>query len=278
LEHKTKSFFKELLYRLQTDDISAWSAKLAFFLLLSIFPFIIFTMEIFSHITLDTTDSINMLTQSFPPEILSVINYIIADISSINRSASIISIAIIATLWASSKGIMAIIGGLNMAYREKETRSYIYLRFLSLVYTIAFAVIIIITLAFIVFGKRILDFMFFHIPFLAQWTYTIDSIRFITSIVLSFLFFILLYNASPNKRIMIKDVMPGAIFSTISWHLLSFLFSLYVNNAGSFSYMYGSLTGIIILLLWLYFSSTIIIIGGELNAIISLVKDTSYKQ
>jgi len=141
-----------------------------------------------------------------------------------------------------------------MAYREKETRSYIYLRFLSLVYTIAFAVIIIITLAFIVFGKRILDFMFFHIPFLAQWTYTIDSIRFITSIVLSFLFFILLYNASPNKRIMIKDVMPGAIFSTISWHLLSFLFSLYVNNAGSFSYMYGSLTGIIILLLWLYFS------------------------
>lgn len=259
---------KDYLIRIKEDDISAWSAKLAFFILLSIFPFIIFLMEILNHIKIDN-DSIATLTQFFPPEIVSILSYIVEDISGVQTSSSILPIAVIATIWSASKGIMAIIGGLNMAYKEKETRSYIYLRALSLIYTIAFAFIIIITLGFVVFGNKILNLLISSIPILSEWAYTIDVIRVISSIILSFLFFMMLYNATPNRKIMIKDVLPGTIFSTISWNITSYLFSLYVNKSNSFSYMYGSLTGIIILLLWLYISSTIIMLGGEFNAIIS---------
>lgn len=259
---------KDYLIRIQQNDISAWSAKLAFFLLLSIFPFIIFLMEILNHISIDNVN-ITTLTQFFPPEIVSILSYIVEDITSVKTSSSVLPIAIIASVWSASKGIMAIIGGLNMAYKEKETRSYFYLRALSLIYTVAFAFIILMTLGFIVFGNKIIGLLMTNIPILSEWIYTIDVIRIISSIILSFLFFMMLYNATPNRKIMIKDVMPGAIFSTICWNITSFLFSLYVNKSNSFSYMYGSLTGIIILLLWLYISSTIIMLGGVFNAIIS---------
>jgi membrane protein len=268
LKKKIIHLGKDYLLRIQEDDISAWAAKLAFFILLSIFPFVIFLMEILNHISVDN-ESIATLTQFFPPEIVSVLAYIVEDITKVETSSSVLPIAIIVTIWSSSKGIMAIIGGLNMAYKEKETRSYLYLRALSLIYTIAFAVIILMTLGFIVFGNKIIALLMTHIPILAEWEYTIDLIRIISSIILSFLFFMMLYNATPNRKILIRDVMPGAIFATISWNITSFLFSLYVNKSNSFSYMYGSLTGIIILLLWLYISSIIIMLGGEFNAIIS---------
>lgn len=260
------SVFKELAIRIQSDDISAWAAKLTFFLLLSIFPFLIFIMELLNHITIDT-ESVYELTQLFPQEIISIFTLIIEDISNVETSSSVLPIAIVAAIWSASKGIMAIIGGLNMAYKEKETRSYIYLRALSLIYTVAFAFILLITLGFIVFGNKIIGLLMINIPVLSEWTYTIDIIRLISSVILTFLFFILLYNATPNRKIMIRDVMPGAFFATISWIFVSYFFSIYVNTSKSFSYMYGSLTSIILLLVWLYVSSTIIMLGGEINAI-----------
>lgn len=269
LKGKIIHIIKELAKRIQDDDISAWAAKLTFFILLSIFPFLIFVIEILSHITIDNIESIYEVARFFPPEIISIFNLIIEDISNFKASSSLLPLAIIGTIWSASKGVMAIISSLNMAYKEKETRSYIYLRALSLIYTIAFAFIILITLALIVFGSKIVGFMIVHIPFLSKWTYTIDFLRILLSLTLSFLFFILLYNASPNRKIMIRDVLPGSIFATISWIAVSFFFSIYINYSKSISYMYGSLTGIIILMLWLYFSSIIIMLGGELNAIYS---------
>lgn len=270
---KLKYVLKELIIRIQTDDISAWAAKLTFFILLSIFPFIIFLIEILNHITIDNIESIYQATSFFPPEIVSIFTLIVEDISNVKSPSSILPLAIIAAIWSASKGIMAIVSALNMAYKEKETRSYIYLRALSFIYTIAFAFIILITMSFIIFGSKIIGFMIIHIPILSNWTYTIDLFRIILSIVLTFLFFMLLYNATPNRKIMIREVIPGSAFASISWMIVSFSFSIYINSSKSLSYMYGSLTGIIILLLWLYISSIIIMLGGELNAIVSEYKE-----
>ncbi len=260
---------KKFVLRIKEDDISAWAAKLTFFVLLSIFPFLIFIMEILNQLTFEDTDSLKELTQFFPPEVLRIFELIIQDISSVKASSSLLPVAIIFAVWSASKGVMSIIGGLNMAYKEKETRSYFYLRALSLIYTVAFAFIVLMTLGVIVFGNKILGLLMLNLPVLANVDFLIDLIRLLFSVVLSFLFFIMLYNATPNRKITIKDVLPGSIFATISWIFVSYFFSFYVNTSQSFSYMYGSLTGIIILLLWLYISCTIIMLGGELNAVIS---------
>lgn len=260
---------KKLIIRIKENDISAWAAKLTFFILLSIFPFIIFLMEILNHVTIKNTENISQFSQFFPPEVVKIFELIIADISGAQTSSSLLPIAIIAAIWSASKGVLAIIGGLNMAYKEKETRSYFYLRALALIYTIAFAFIILMTLGLIVFGNKILTLLVLHAPILAQMQFILDLLRLLFSLVISFLFFMLLYKATPNRKMIAKDIVPGSIFATISWLFVSYFFSLYVNTSKSFSYMYGSLTGIIILLLWLYVSCTIIMLGGVLNAVIS---------
>lgn len=265
---------KDFLRRMKEDDISAWASKLTFFILLSIFPFMIFLIEILSHVSIDSSEGIQELTQFFPPEILALLELIVEDITKTDSPSSVLPIAIIAAVWAASKGILAIISGLNVAYDETETRNYFFLRLISIIYTIAFAIIILITLVLMVFGNKIIRFITLNVPFLADQAAFFDSVRVIFSVFSIFIFFTLLYNTIPNRKITFRDVIPGALFATFGWISLSYLFSIYVNASKSISYMYGSLTSIILLMLWLYISCTIIMIGGEINAVVSKHKKT----
>lgn len=256
----------QLIRRVKADDITAWASKLTFYILLSIFPFLLFLMQIISHTPLTKIDMLNQFHDLFPEEVFGIVNLITTDIQN-NKSDTVLSIAIIATIWAASKGIMAVITSLNKAYGEKETRSYIFLRFMAFVYTIAFALVLILTFILIIFWNKLLSFAFSYIYLPTALEGIIDFIRILFAIVLLFFFFILLYNASPNMKISFKEVIPGAIVSTFGWLGMSLIFSIYVNKLSNFSYMYGSLASIIILMIWLYLCSIIILIGGELNAI-----------
>ncbi|MCT4599015.1 MAG: YihY/virulence factor BrkB family protein [Vallitalea sp.] len=258
----------DLIKRIQSDDITAWASKLTFYILLSIFPFLLFLMQILSYTSLSNIDVIYQFKDIIPNEIFDIIGFITTDIEK-NQSDTVLSLAIIVTIWAASKGIMAVITTLNKAYREKETRSYIFLRLLAFIYTIAFAVVLLLTFLLIIFWNKLLNIAFSYIYLPTALEGVIDFIRIIFAMMLLFLFFILLYNASPNKKISIKEVVPGSILATIGWLGMSFIFSYYIDNLGNFSYMYGSLASIIILLIWLYLCSIIILVGGELNAITS---------
>ncbi|MCT4685983.1 YihY/virulence factor BrkB family protein [Vallitalea sp.] len=266
MNFKKATVFVNLFKRIQSDDITAWASKLTFYILLSIFPFILFLMQILSYTSLSDVDVLYQFKDIFPDEIFGVIGFITTDIEK-NQSDTLLSIALIATIWAASKGIMAIITSLNKAYREKETRSYIFLRLMSFIYTIAFAIVLILTFLLIIFWNKLLNLAFSYIYLPTGLEGIIDFIRILFAMILLFFFFILLYNASPNKKITFIEVVPGAILSTIGWLAMSFIFSFYIDKIGNFSYMYGSLASIIILLIWLYLCSIIILVGGELNAI-----------
>lgn len=256
----------DLIKRVQSDDITAWASKLTFYILLSIFPFLLFLMQILSYTSLSNVDVLYQFRDIFPEEIFGILGFITTDIEQ-SQSDTILSIAFIATIWAASKGIMAIITSLNKAYREDETRSYFFLRFMAFVYTIAFAVVLILTFILIIFWNKLLSFAFSYIYLPTALEGIIEFIRILFAMVLLFFFFVLLYNASPNKKISFKEVVPGSILSTVGWLGMSFIFSFYIDNLGNFSYMYGSLASIIILMIWLYLCSIIILVGGELNAI-----------
>ncbi|MCT4541931.1 MAG: YihY/virulence factor BrkB family protein [Vallitalea sp.] len=266
MKFKKALIFVDLIKRVQSDDITAWASKLTFYIVLSIFPFLLFIMQILSHTRLSNVDVLYQFRDFFPEEIFSVINYISQDIQK-GQNDTILSLALIGTIWAASKGIMAIITSLNKAYKEQETRSYIMLRLMSFIYTIAFAIVLILTFLFIIFWNKLITLAFSYIWLPTPLEGIIEFIRILFTVFLLFSFFILLYNASPNKKISFKEVVPGAILSTIGWLAMSFIFSFYINKIGNFSYMYGSLASIIILLIWLYFCSIIILVGGELNAI-----------
>ena len=273
MKFKNAYIIKDLIKRIHEDDITAWASKLTFYTLLSIFPFLLFIMQILSFTTFSNVQVLSQFKDILPDSIFSILEFITTDIKN-NQNNTVLSVAIIATIWAASKGIMAIISSLNKAYRESETRSYFYLRGMAFIYTIAFALVLIFTFALIIFGNKLLNLAFSYIYLPTALEGIIDAIRVLFLMILVFLFFVLLYNASPNKKISFTEVVPGAIFATVGWLAMSFIFSFYIDNISNYSYMYGSLAGMIILLIWLYFCSIIIMLGGEINAVTSEIKRT----
>lgn len=262
------SVIKQLIERVRRDDLNAWASQLTFYTILSIFPFLIFLTELINRISFIDMTTTELVLDFLPDEIQAFINLLLRDLFSYTASDTVISLSIIAALWSSSKGIMAIIRALNRAYDQQETRSFVVLRLVSVVYTLAFALLIILVLVLIVFGGKILDVVMDNFPFLLSLDNTFDIFRYLISLVFTYWFFIVIYNVSPNQKISIKDVTPGALFATVAWLGVSTGFSLYVGYSKNLSYFYGSLTSIIILLLWLYVTSLTIMIGGEINAII----------
>jgi membrane protein len=208
------------------------------------------------------------LTNIFPTTINPLIINIIQEIYD-KASGTIISITAITSLWSASRGILAIVKGLNSVYGIKETRGYLRLRILSALYTIIFAVMMIITLVILVFGNRLYIWIEAKFPLLRNLALLIISMRTMVGLCILVLFFLLMYIAIPNRKTKIYKELPGALVTSAGWMGFSYLFSFYIDNMGNYSNMYGSLTVIVLFMLWFYFCMYILFIGGEINIVLS---------
>jgi len=254
--------------KIRDDFISAFSAQAAFFVIISFFPFIILLMTLlkflpFSEITLRST-----LTSIFPSSVNSLIVSIVTEIYD-KSSGTVISIAAISALWSASRGILAIVKGLNSVYGIRETRNGFRLRIISSIYTLVFAIMMIITLVILVFGNRLYIWIESRIPMLSGLALIIISIRTIAGLCILTLFFLLLYIVIPNRKTSLFKELPGALVSAAGWMGFSYLYSFYIDNMGNYSNMYGSLTAVVLFMLWFYFCMYIMFIGGEVNIVLS---------
>ena len=157
-------------------------------------------------------------------------------------------------------------------YDNTETRNYLYLRLRASFYTVIFILAIILSLVLSVFGNRISLMMYEHVPFLSKVVDFIIRIRTVVSLVVLTIFWDLVYKFLPNRKnrgkTTLRKQLPGALFTASGWLLFSFFFSVYLDVFTGFSSMYGSLTTIILIMLWLYVCMYIILLGGEVNAML----------
>lgn len=268
---KTKLFLKDLLKRMKEDSVTAMGAQLAYYLILSIFPFIIFFLNLLSYTPIARDDVLQNLIVILPSDTQRLITELLSE--TIDKSSdTLLSLGAITGIWAASRGIMSLIKSLNKAYGLEEKRSYIELRGVAILFTLALLVLLLVVLATLVFGEIIGNMIFDYIGLTEKFIIIWQYLRVIISVGFMILTFTLLYKFSPsirnNNKIKFKHTLPGAIFTSIGWIIISGLFYFYVNNFGNFGKTYGSLGGIIILLIWLYISSIIVITGGEINATI----------
>lgn len=272
---KPKMFFKSLIRKLQEDNVTAMGAQVSYYLILSIFPFIIFFLNILSYTPVARDDVLTNLVAILPADTQRIVFNLVSE--TINKSSdTLLSIGAITGVWAASKGLMALIRALNKAYDVEEKRNYFELRALAVLFTLALLVLLVIVLITLVFGEilgnRLFDFLGMTDNFIVFWQY----FRILVSLAFMILVFALLYKFSPSirneQKISFKNTLPGAIFTSIGWIITSVLFSYYVNNFANYARTYGSLGGIIVLLIWLYISSIIIITGGEVNATIKSLR------
>ena len=269
-------FFKQLLFRIKDDNVTAMGAQLSYYLILSIFPFLIFFLNILSFTPLVREDVLQSIVAVLPSETQTIIINLVMETVQ-KSSETLLSLSALTGIWAASKGLMALIRAINKAYDVEEKRSYIELRLLAILFTLALLVLLTIVLLTLVFGEvlgnQLFDFLGMTLNFMIFWEY----FRIFISIASMILIFALLFKFSPSikngNKVTFRHSLPGAVFSSVGWIITSTIFSYYVNNFSNYAKTYGSLGGMIVLLIWLYISSIIIVIGGEINATLKYMKN-----
>lgn len=263
----TKKYLSYFLRKLRASRANAYAAQTAFFMFLSLIPLIMLLLSLLKQFGSEAILT-SGITQFTPNIIDSFLDMYLSEIMDDSKLSLTIASAII-LLWSASKGVFAIIGGLNSVYEIKENRNYFYLRILAILYTISFILILSAVLMLLVFGDKLNDLLFTLMPNLQGLVFIISSLRFIITFVFLVLFFCLLYKALPNEKMRFSDQIPGAVISAAGWIIFSMLFSFFVDNFSHYANIYGSLSAIIILMLWMYICIYIVFIGAEINLILS---------
>ncbi|GIO24910.1 YihY/virulence factor BrkB family protein [Oceanobacillus sp. J11TS1] len=250
--------------RFDEVDVFGLAAQLSYFFILSLFPFLIFLLNLIPYLPINM-DLILATLGDFAPE--QVIRLITTNLESLTiQNGGLLSLSIIGTLWAASNGVNAITRAFNYAYRINTDRSFIVARLVAMILTIGMILIIILALLLPLFGRMIGTYLFswvgFADSFLAIW----GTLRWVVSSFIFFIVLLFLYKLAPNRRLRFTEVIWGTAFATFAWQLVSWGFSFYVNNLANYSTTYGSLGTIIILLIWFYLFGIIVITGGILNA------------
>jgi membrane protein len=263
---KSWKFLKDIYTRFMNDDLLSIGAQASFYLLFSLFPFLIFLIVLLTYMPMvNFQDSIQALAALMPANayliLRDMVNQTIA-----NRSVTLLSFGMLSALWSSASGVTTLIQGINRAYDQEETRRSWKVSAVSLYFTFELAIAIIFSLVLIVFGKvlgtQLFRFLGFSDASLQVWNY----VGYIIALITTILVFVSLYQNTPNRRLGFREVVPGAVIASLGWVIVSIAFSYYIDNFGNYSKVYGSLGGIIALLMWLYVSSIIILMGAEINA------------
>lgn len=270
-----RSFFDFMIYfivKVKNDDIFALGAQLAYYLMLSFFPFLIFLMMVLGYSPINSADVMDGLKTLVPDSAFYLITSIVNEILN-TKSSSILGISVILTIWSASSGFRAAIKGINKAYEIKETRSFIKRVIIAIVCIILLVIIILGTLILLVFGGLLGDYLVELVPFETAIITLWNWLRYAIIISIMVIIFAGLYRYTPCKRLSWREVFPGAIVSTLGWLGTSLGFSFYVNNFSNYSRLYGSLGAVFVLMTWLYISSIIFILGVEVNAVLVMNKN-----
>lgn len=266
---KIKELYKKITNisgEIAKDHVGAYAAQTAFFFMICMIPIILLLLTLVQYTPVTKADVMTAVIQVFPSSVESMMASIVNQVY--NQSMGIIPITVIVALWSAGKGVLAMSTGLNCVYKCRETRNYVLLRLRATLYTVMFILVIILLLVLSVFGNSLNIFIEEHVPILSKAADWLIEARIFIAPVTLVLFTLLTYKFLPNRKDQYKKQLPGAVFAALGWMVVSWVFSVYVDIFEGFSTMYGSLTTIVLIMLWLYFCMYSILIGGEINVML----------
>lgn len=272
---RLKRIITQFSKKLRDTSISAYAGLSAYMLILSFFPFFLFLTALLRHTSL--TEQIllgafdSFLPSSFHAFLDSLLDGIFAE-----HSATILPLTVISALWLASKFFLAVSNGLNAVYEIRETRNYVILRIWSIVYAALFAILILALLTLLVFGNALYHHFTRLFPFIRHILLPIISFRSSISFLVMLLFFSVIYYKIPNKKLVYRDQLPGALLATAGWLGFSYLYSFYVDKISNYASFYGTMTMIALLMVWLYACMYIFLFGGLLNYILQSYRISDY--
>lgn len=261
---------KEIFTKLNEDKLAVHSACSAFFIFISIVPILMLLTLLIKYTPL-TNEAVIVALKNLAPEEIG--NVLISWFRTANpKDAQFIPLYIIMTLWTASKGFIGIIESLENITKPEKTFPVFVNRIRAVIYTLLLLFVILVSGVLFIYSNSLLSLFGNHLPKLPSFVITLIDSRLIITLIMFFIIFTLIYTFVPrienNFRLIfkhIKQAIPGALFSTIGWLCFSMIYSIYIDVFVSKSIVYGSITIIVVFMLWLYFCVYIFLLGAELN-------------
>lgn len=259
---------KEIYDRFTEDEMTVYAAQVSFFIILSAFPFVMLLLTAAQMLpNVNRSQFMELVVELMPEDYKTMAFQVVNDLS-LKSPGTMLSVTAATALWSAGRGMFSVARGLNRVRGGGERRWYIVNRLICSGYTIVFVAVCVLSLGILVFGNTLQRFLVRRLPAVAAVTAHIVGLRVLWLFLILMVFFLGIYSFVPDRKARPVSQMPGALCATAGWMVFSLAFSLYFTRIGgkNYSYMYGSLTAVILMLLWLYICICILFFGAEINA------------
>ncbi len=257
-----------LWYQSQKDEVFGRAAQLSYYVLLALFPALIVLTAAMGLLSVERymPELMTYLRTVLPEDVLSMVERFLQQVAD-GSGANILSLGGLGALWASSSGVTAIMEALNVVYDVKEdSRPFWQVRLTAILLTIGLAGFVILSLTLVLYGQTIGTWIAGLVGLGEAFTWLWNLLRWPVIVGLMLLVVGVVYYVCPDIRQEWRWVTPGSVFAVGMWVVVTLGFKLYVDNFSDYNKVYGSIAGVIVLMLWLYWSGMVLLIGGEINA------------
>ena len=255
--------------RLGQHDVFDRAASLSYYFLFALFPTLLFLTALLGLLPIPKLMDrlLDYVTRMLPGDAASLLTRTLAEVVKGARG-SLVSIGVLAALWGAASGMVSIRTALNVAYDARERRTWWRQRLDALALTLSFSLFTLLALMLLVFGERVGDAVAGALGVGAMFTRAWNIARWPAILLLALLGITLVYHFAPAVRQRWHWVTPGSAFALIGWVVASYGLRLYVTYFGNYNATYGSIGGVILLMLWLYLSSLTLLVGAEIDALV----------
>lgn len=257
-----------LWHQSQKDELLGRAAQLSYYVLLALFPALIVLTAAMGLLSVQRymPELMNYLRTVLPADALSMVERFLDQVAE-GSGADIVSFGGLGALWASSSGVTAIMEALNVVYNVKEdSRPFWRVRLIAIFLTIGLAVFTILSMTLILYGGPLGEWIAALVGLGAAFNWAWSVLQWPVAVSLMLVAVAIVYYVCPDIELNWQWLSPGSVFAVAMWLLVSLAFKFYVDNFGNYNKVYGSLAGSIVMMLWLYWSGVVLLIGGEINA------------
>jgi len=252
----------------QEDELFGRAAQLSYYALLALFPALIFLTALMGLFSVQNymPELMSYLQNVLPADALSMVRRFLIQITE-GSGANVLSLGALGALWASSSGVTAIMDALNVVYDVKEdSRPFWRSRLTAIVLTLALAGFVILALTLVLYGSSIGSWIADFVGLGSAFAWVWNILQWPVILALMLLVVDAVYYVCPDIEQEWRWITPGSVFAVLMWVVVSLGFKAYVDNFGDYNKVYGSIAGVIVLMLWLYWSGMVLLLGGEINA------------
>ncbi len=262
------------------NHIWAYASSAAFFFFFSLIPLCMLFLAVIPFLGIDKNSMYEIFMIWFPATLDSIVYAMMEEMY--GKGIALVSVTAITTIWAASYGTVALNKGLNIIYGMKDPGrtgsilSYIWFRVRSCLFTLAMIIAMASGITIVVFTRSVKNTLKEALPFAYPWLHFLARSKMMIAPVVLIIVFTVFYTVIPSTRVNLFKQLPGAIIAGVGWSAFAQLFSYYIDHFDNFS-MYGSLTAVIILLIWIFAGMIILLVGAQINVFLSPAFDAFLK-